>query len=47
MGGDQNTVHLLRGETVSSWPLMDKTAVAEALVHEIALALKTSSHENH
>ena len=46
MGGDQNTVHLLRGETVSSWPLMDKTAVAEALVHEIALALKTSSHEN-
>jgi hypothetical protein len=29
----------LRGETVSSWPLMDKTAVAEALVHEIALAL--------
>ena len=47
MGGDQNTVHLLRGETVSSWPLMDKTAVAEALVHEISLALKTSSHENH
>ena len=46
MGGDQNTVHLIRGESVNAWPLMDKTAVAEALMHEITLALESIPH-NH
>jgi phosphopantothenoylcysteine decarboxylase/phosphopantothenate--cysteine ligase len=43
MGGDQNTVHLIRGDHVSAWPLMDKKAVAEALVQEIALAFANTS----
>jgi phosphopantothenoylcysteine decarboxylase/phosphopantothenate--cysteine ligase len=40
MGGDRNTVHLLRragvGVTVDSWPVMTKDEVATALIAEIA-----------
>ncbi|MCP8938590.1 bifunctional phosphopantothenoylcysteine decarboxylase/phosphopantothenate--cysteine ligase CoaBC [Alsobacter sp. SYSU M60028] len=40
MGGDRNTVHLVTGEGVESWPTMDKDAVARALAERIADALK-------
>ena len=43
MGGDENTVHLIRDEGISHWPLMNKKAVAEALVKEIALAFANTS----
>ena len=43
MGGDHNKVHLIRSDSVTDWPLMDKTAVAEALVAEIAGAFKDTS----
>ena len=48
MGGDQNTVHLIRGQSgkegqVTSWPKMDKSAVANALIQEIAAAFQSKS----
>ncbi len=43
MGGDRNTVHLLKRDgadiSVDSWPPMDKDEVAAALVARIAAAL--------
>jgi phosphopantothenoylcysteine decarboxylase/phosphopantothenate--cysteine ligase len=39
MGGDFNSVHLVRGSGVEDWPRMDKDAVARALVAEIAKTL--------
>jgi phosphopantothenoylcysteine decarboxylase/phosphopantothenate--cysteine ligase len=40
MGGDRNTVHLLKRDgadiSVDSWPAMDKDEVATALVARIA-----------
>jgi phosphopantothenoylcysteine decarboxylase/phosphopantothenate--cysteine ligase len=40
MGGDRNTVHLLKREgadiSVDSWPVMNKDEVAAALVARIA-----------
>ena len=35
-GGADNAVHLITGDTVDSWPLMSKQAVADRLVHRIA-----------
>ncbi|MGE3066721.1 MAG: bifunctional phosphopantothenoylcysteine decarboxylase/phosphopantothenate--cysteine ligase CoaBC [Hyphomicrobiaceae bacterium] len=45
MGGDRNTVHLITRSGVESWPEMDKQAVAQRLMEEIAetLALTTAS----
>jgi phosphopantothenoylcysteine decarboxylase/phosphopantothenate--cysteine ligase len=40
MGGDINTVHLITGTGVESWPPQSKDAVAAALVARIAQALK-------
>jgi phosphopantothenoylcysteine decarboxylase/phosphopantothenate--cysteine ligase len=45
MGGDRNTVHLLRRDAnkadieVESWPVMSKEEVAEALVARLAEAI--------
>ena len=39
MGGDRNTVHLVTGKGVESWPPQSKTQVAQALVARIATAL--------
>ena len=43
MGGDRNTVHLLKRDgddiSVDSWPAMDKDEVATALVARIAEAV--------
>ena len=43
MGGDRNTVHLLKrdgaGISVDSWPVMNKDEVATALVAHIAEAV--------
>jgi phosphopantothenoylcysteine decarboxylase / phosphopantothenate---cysteine ligase len=39
MGGDCNTVHLITGSGVESWPPQSKEAVAGALVERIARAL--------
>ncbi len=39
MGGDFNSVHLVRASGVETWPRMDKDAVAGALVAEIAKTL--------
>ncbi len=39
MGGDMNTVHLIAGRDVESWPPQSKEAVAAALVERIAAAL--------
>jgi len=39
MGGDRNTVHLVTGEGVESWPELDKAAVAAALVERAAAHL--------
>ncbi len=36
MGGDHNTVHLIRAAGVESWPQMDKPAVARRLAQTIA-----------
>ncbi len=41
MGGDRNTIHLLRRDTVETgavetWPVMTKNEVAVALVERIA-----------
>ena len=39
MGGDRNTVHLVTGKGVESWPPQSKIQVAQALVARIATAL--------
>ena len=39
MGGDHNTVHLVRAEGTESWPRLDKAEVAGRLVARIAEAL--------
>ncbi len=39
MGGEENTVHLVRKDDIEDWPKLAKTAVAERLVAEIAKAL--------
>jgi phosphopantothenoylcysteine decarboxylase/phosphopantothenate--cysteine ligase len=47
MGGDRNTVHLLRRDgadiKVESWPAMTKTQVAAELITRIAKALEKTS----
>jgi phosphopantothenoylcysteine decarboxylase/phosphopantothenate--cysteine ligase len=40
MGGDQNRVHLVTGNGVEDWPLLDKSEVAQRLATRIADALK-------
>ena len=40
MGGDMNTIHLITGAGVESWPPQSKDAVAAALVARIAAALQ-------
>jgi phosphopantothenoylcysteine decarboxylase/phosphopantothenate--cysteine ligase len=39
MGGDRNTVHLVTGKGVESWPQQSKIQVAQALMARIATAL--------
>jgi phosphopantothenoylcysteine decarboxylase/phosphopantothenate--cysteine ligase len=39
MGGDRNTVHLVTGNGVESWPSQSKDEVARALVARVADAL--------
>jgi phosphopantothenoylcysteine decarboxylase/phosphopantothenate--cysteine ligase len=39
MGGDRNTVHLVTGKGVESWPQQSKVQVAQALMARIATAL--------
>jgi phosphopantothenoylcysteine decarboxylase/phosphopantothenate--cysteine ligase len=39
MGGDRNTVHVVTGSGVESWPPQSKTQVAQALVARIATAI--------
>jgi phosphopantothenoylcysteine decarboxylase/phosphopantothenate--cysteine ligase len=39
MGGDFNSVHLVRASGVEDWPRMDKDAVASALIAEIVQSL--------
>ncbi|GIK79509.1 MAG: bifunctional phosphopantothenoylcysteine decarboxylase/phosphopantothenate--cysteine ligase CoaBC [Pseudorhodoplanes sp.] len=39
MGGDRNSVHLVTGAGIESWPQQSKDAVARALVAKIAAAL--------
>jgi phosphopantothenoylcysteine decarboxylase/phosphopantothenate--cysteine ligase len=39
MGGDMNTVHLITGSGVESWPPQGKDAVAAALIARVAQAL--------
>jgi phosphopantothenoylcysteine synthetase/decarboxylase len=36
MGGDANTVLVIRGDTVEAWPHMLKSAVADRLANAIA-----------
>ena len=43
MGGDRNTVHLVTGKGVESWPPQSKIQVAQALVARIATALAGAS----
>ena len=43
MGGDRNTVRLIAGDRVENWPLLDKTEVAERLIHKIAAVFKSSA----
>lgn len=43
MGGDSNTVHIVSGDAVESWPTMSKAAVADALARRIAAALGEST----
>ena len=40
MGGDRNTVHIVTGSGVESWPAMHKDDVATALVARVADALQ-------
>ena len=42
MGGDRNTVHLVTGDGVESWPDQAKDDVAARLVARIAAALAAS-----
>jgi phosphopantothenoylcysteine decarboxylase / phosphopantothenate---cysteine ligase len=42
MGGDRNTVHLVTGDGVESWPDAAKDEVAARLVARIAAALAAS-----
>ena len=39
MGGDANTVHIVTGAGVESWPPMDKVAVAERLAERVLAQL--------
>jgi phosphopantothenoylcysteine decarboxylase/phosphopantothenate--cysteine ligase len=39
MGGDHNTVHLVRAEGTDSWPRLGKAEVARRLAERIADAL--------
>jgi phosphopantothenoylcysteine decarboxylase/phosphopantothenate--cysteine ligase len=39
MGGDMNSVHLVTGSGVESWPPQGKDQVARALIERIATAL--------
>jgi phosphopantothenoylcysteine decarboxylase/phosphopantothenate--cysteine ligase len=39
MGGDMNTVHLVTGSGVESWPPQAKDEVARRLIERIAVAL--------
>jgi len=39
MGGDMNTVHLVAGNGVESWPPQAKDQVAQKLIERIAAAL--------
>ena len=39
MGGDRNTVHLVTGKGVESWPQQSKVQIAQALMARIATAL--------
>jgi phosphopantothenoylcysteine decarboxylase/phosphopantothenate--cysteine ligase len=39
MGGDSNSVHLIMGSGVESWPPQAKDEVARALIERIAAAL--------
>jgi phosphopantothenoylcysteine decarboxylase/phosphopantothenate--cysteine ligase len=41
-GGDRNTVHLVRGESVEDWPTMSKQDVAARLADRIATHFSTS-----
>ena len=43
MGGDFNSVHLVRASGVEAWPRMDKDAVASALIAEIVQSLALQS----
>jgi phosphopantothenoylcysteine decarboxylase / phosphopantothenate---cysteine ligase len=49
MGGDRNTVHLIRRDgddaTVDSWPVMTKEQVATELVAQIAKAVAAKPTE--
>ena len=45
MGGDINTVHLVTGEGIESWPPKSKDEVARALIERIAAALKENKGE--
>jgi phosphopantothenoylcysteine decarboxylase / phosphopantothenate---cysteine ligase len=40
MGGDHNTVHLITGSEVETWPTMPKQDVARMLIARIAAALE-------
>jgi phosphopantothenoylcysteine decarboxylase/phosphopantothenate--cysteine ligase len=40
MGGDRNTVHLVRAGATESWPELDKTEVGRRLVMRISETLK-------
>jgi phosphopantothenoylcysteine decarboxylase/phosphopantothenate--cysteine ligase len=42
-GGDHNTVHLVTGDGVESWPALRKQAVAERLAERISAALGAAS----
>jgi len=43
MGGARNTVHIIQGETVDSWPEMDKCEVAGRLLEQAAAHLNAIS----
>jgi phosphopantothenoylcysteine decarboxylase/phosphopantothenate--cysteine ligase len=43
MGGARNTVHIIQGETVDSWPEMDKCEVAGRLMERAAAYLNAIS----
>jgi phosphopantothenoylcysteine decarboxylase / phosphopantothenate---cysteine ligase len=43
MGGDENTVHLVTGSGVESWPPQPKEDVARALIERIGTALTAAS----